>query len=43
MKKIIVVAVFLAISALMAAGFIFYRIGKEQTYLRPCGGGKTQK
>lgn len=37
MKKIIVVAVILA---LMAAGFMFYRIGKEQTYLRPCGGGR---
>lgn len=37
MKKIIIAAVFLA---LMAAGFIFYRIGKEETYLRPCGGGE---
>ena len=36
MKKIIIVAVVLA---LMAAGFMFYRLGKEQNYLRPCGGG----
>lgn len=39
MKKIIVVA---AILALMAAGFMFYRIGKEQTYLRPCGGAQIK-
>ncbi len=37
MKKIIIVAVVLA---LMAAGFMFYRLGKEQNYLRPCGGVK---
>lgn len=40
MKKIIIVAVVLA---LMTAGFMFYRLGKEQNYLRPCGGGKTRK
>lgn len=35
MKKIIIIAVL----ALMAAGFMFYRLGKEETYLRSCGGG----
>lgn len=39
MKKIIVAAVFI----LMAAGFIIYQKGKEETYLRPCGGARGRK
>lgn len=37
MKKIIIIAVL----TLMAAGFMFYRLGKEETYLRPCGGAEV--
>lgn len=39
MKKIIIAAVL----TLMAAGFILYRLGKEETYLRPCGGRRYKK
>lgn len=39
MKKIIIIAVL----ALMVAGFMFYRLGKEETYLRPCGGRRGRK
>ena len=30
--------VYAVILATLAAGFIFYKIGEEQTYLRGCGG-----
>lgn len=39
----IILAVFaVVILAITAAGFIFYRIGKEKNYLRQCGGRKRK-
>lgn len=39
----IILIVFAAvILAITAAGFIFYRIGKEKNFLRQCGGRKRK-
>lgn len=39
---IILVVFAVVILAITAAGFIFYRIGKEKNYLRQCGGRKRK-
>ena len=39
---IILVVFTVVILAITAAGFIFYRIGKEKNFLRQCGGRKRK-
>ncbi len=39
---IISVVFAVVILAITAAGFIFYRIGKEKNFLRQCGGRKRK-
>lgn len=36
------VVIAVVILAITAAGFIFYRIGKEKNFLRQCGGRKRK-
>lgn len=40
---IILVVLAVVILAITAAGFIFYRIGKKQNFIRQCGGRKKRK
>lgn len=39
---IILIVFAVVILAITAAGFIFYRIGKEKNFLRQCGGRKRK-
>lgn len=39
---IILVVFAVVILAITAAGFVFYRIGKEKNFLRQCGGRKRK-
>ena len=37
MSKVIIIAILIGF---ILSGIIVYKMGKEQTYYRPCGGGR---